>query len=70
MLKPRVVVFHAGYDRWRYNGRTDIWLENSIETWSKVMDTASKIGVRVAVENVFDEDPEALCQLIEQIAPP
>jgi len=70
VLKPRVVVFHAGYDRWRYNGRTDIWLENSIETWSKVMDTASKIGVRVAVENVFDEDPEALCRLIEQVGRP
>jgi len=70
VLKPRVVVFHAGYDRWRYNGRTDIWLENSIETWNKVMETASKIGVRVAVENVFDEDPEALCRLIERIAHP
>jgi sugar phosphate isomerase/epimerase len=70
VLKPRVVVFHAGYDRWRYNGRTDIWLENSIETWNKVMDTASKIGVRVAVENVFDEDPEALCRLIEQVGRP
>jgi len=70
VLKPRVVVFHTGYDRWRYNGRTDIWLENSIETWNKVMDTASKIGVRVAVENVFDEDPEALCRLIEQVGRP
>jgi hypothetical protein len=70
VLKPRVVVFHAGYDRWRYNGRTDICLENSIDTWSKVMDTASKIGVRVAVENVFDEDPEALCRLIERVGHP
>jgi sugar phosphate isomerase/epimerase len=34
------------------------------------MDTASKIGVRVAVENVFDEDPEALCRLIERIDHP
>lgn len=70
VLKPRVVVFHAGYDRWRYNGRKDIWLENSIDTWNKVMEIASKIGVRVAVENVFDEDPEALCRLIERIAHP
>jgi sugar phosphate isomerase/epimerase len=70
VLKPRVVVFHAGYDRWRYNGRRDIWLENSLETWGKVMETASKIGVRVAVENVFDEDPEALGMLIERIGHP
>jgi len=34
------------------------------------MDSASKIGLRVAVENVFDEDPEALQMLIEKISNP
>jgi len=70
ILKPRAAVFHAAYDRWRYNGRRDIWLENGLETWYKVMDQASKIGLRVAVENVFDEDPEALRMLIEKINSP
>jgi sugar phosphate isomerase/epimerase len=44
-----------------------VWLGNSIETWRKVMDSASRINLRVAVENVFDEDPEALRMLIEKI---
>src|SRR5512141_3877 len=57
ILKPRAAVFHAAYDRWRYSGRKDVWLENSLDTWRKVMETASKIGLRIAVENVFDEDP-------------
>jgi sugar phosphate isomerase/epimerase len=70
ILKPRAAVFHAAYDRWRYSGRKDIWLENSIDTWQKVMDTATKIGLRVAVENVFDEEPEALQMLIEKIDSP
>lgn len=70
VLKPRTAVFHAAYDRWRYGGRTDIWLNNSIDTWNKVMDSASGIGLRVAVENVFDEDPEALRMLIETIDNP
>jgi len=70
VLKPRVVVFHAGYDKWRYNGHKDVWLANSLDTWKKVMELASKIGVRVAVENVFDEDPEALGMLIEKMASP
>ena len=70
VLKPRAVVFHAAYDKWRYAGRKDIWLDNSMETWDKVMDTAVKIGARVAVENVFDEDPEALGMLIEKINHP
>ncbi len=70
ILKPRAAVFHAAYDRWRYSDRKDIWLENGLETWRKVMDTASKIGLRVAVENVFDEEPEALRMLIEKIDSP
>lgn len=70
ILKPRAAVFHAAYDRWRYNGRRDIWLENSISLWSKVMETASRIGLPVAIENVFDEDPEALQMLIEKINSP
>jgi sugar phosphate isomerase/epimerase len=70
MLKPRAAVFHAAYDRWRYSGRKDIWLENSIETWQKVVEAANKIGLRVAVENVFDEEPEALQMLIEKIDSP
>jgi sugar phosphate isomerase/epimerase len=70
ILKPRAAVFHAAYDRWRYSGRTDIWLQNGIDTWQKVMDAASRIGVRVAVENVFDETPEALAMLIEKINNP
>ena len=71
VLKPRVVVFHGAYDRWRYAGRRDVWLENSMDTWPRVMDVAQQIdGMRVAVENVFDEDPEALRMLIERVNHP
>jgi sugar phosphate isomerase/epimerase len=70
ILKPRAAVFHAAYDRWRYGGRKDIWLNNSLDTWNKVLDTAATIGMQVAVENVFDEDPDALGMLIEAIARP
>ncbi len=67
MLRPRAVVFHAAYDRWRYAGKTDIWLENSMETWPRVMENAAKAGTRVAIENVFDEDPDAIGMLIDKI---
>ncbi len=70
ILRPRVAVFHAAYDHWRYGGRKDVWLENGLDTWRKIMETASKIGLRVAIENVFDEDPEALQLLIGKIDDP
>ena len=71
VLHPRAVVFHAAYDRWRYAGKREVWLENSMETWPRIVEAASKIdGMRIAVENVFDEDPEALAMLIERINSP
>jgi sugar phosphate isomerase/epimerase len=72
VLRPRVIVFHAAYDRWRYAGKKDIWLENSMDTWPRVVEAAARIdgGLRIAVENVFDEDPEALALLIDRVASP
>jgi sugar phosphate isomerase/epimerase len=70
ILRPRAAVFHAAYDRWRYGGRKDVWLDYSMDTWRKAMDSAAKIGLRIAVENVFDEDPDALRMLIEKIGSP
>jgi len=70
ILQPRAAVFHAAYDRWRYSGRKDVWLDYCVDTWHKVMESASKTRLRVAVENVFDEDPDALQMLIEKINNP
>jgi len=71
VLRPRAVVFHAAYDRWRYAGKRDVWLDYSMDTWPRVMEQAQKIdGLRIAVENVFDEDPEALRMLIERVDHP
>lgn len=70
IVKPRAAVFHAAYDKWRYNGQQESWLNHSIDTWQMVMETASRIGLRVAVENVFDDNPEALQMLMEKISSP
>ncbi len=70
VLRPRTAVFHAAYDKWRYGGRTDLWLENSIDTWQEVTERATAINLRVAVENVFDTEPSALRMLIEKIDSP
>lgn len=67
ILRPRAAVFHPGWDKWRYSGRKDLWLENCIEAWKVVAESASRIGMRVAVENVFDEDPDAIALLFEKI---
>ncbi len=68
VLKPRCAVFHSGYDKWRYSGRTDIWLANSQEAWRKLADDAARLDMKVAVENVFDETPEALQMMLRKVS--
>jgi len=33
LLAPKIVVFHSGYEKWKYGHRVDIWLEESLTTW-------------------------------------
>jgi sugar phosphate isomerase/epimerase len=70
LLRPRVVVFHPGYDRWRYGETTARWLETSLETWRETAAEAESIGTVVAVENIFDEEPEVLRALLDGIGSP
>lgn len=70
VLRPRAIVFHPAYFKWRYAGQMDVWLNNSMETWRMVSERASQSGYRIAIENVFDEDPEAIALLLDSIGHP
>jgi sugar phosphate isomerase/epimerase len=70
ILKPEIIVFHPGYDRWRYGDIRDKWLGYSIETWQAVLERAEPIGCVVAVENIFEEEPSTLLALIEAVNSP
>ena len=65
ILKPEVIVFHSGYDKWKYNNRVNIWLENSLQTWEPINKRASDIGVKIAIENIFEDEPGNLTMLAE-----
>jgi sugar phosphate isomerase/epimerase len=68
VLKPRAIVFHSGYDKWKYDGRVDIWLEGSLQTWKPINKMAADIGVKIAVENIFEDDPLHLGLLSKEMA--
>lgn len=67
ILKTKIVVFHSGYDRWKYDGRVDIWLEGSLKTWIPLNKKAEALGVRIAIENIFEDEPANLKLLVEEI---
>ena len=67
ILRPEVMVFHPGFDRWRYGEAIDLWLELSVPTWRGVLDRARGIGTVIAVENIFEEEPSSLKALFEAL---
>jgi sugar phosphate isomerase/epimerase len=70
ILRPRVIVFHPGYDRWRYGEQKEAWLGHSIEAWQTVLQRAEIIDCTVAVENIFEEEPSTLRTLFEALDSP
>lgn len=70
ILRPEVMVFHPGFDRWRYGESTNQWLDLSVAAWRKVLGRAKEIGTVVAVENIFEEEPSTLKALMEAVNDP
>lgn len=70
ILRPKVIVFHPGYDRWRYGEKQSSWLGHSIDTFSEVLKATEPTGCTVAVENIFEEEPSTLLALMESFSHP
>jgi len=70
ILRPSVVVFHPGFDRWRFGGARDRWLRHAVETFAPILDRAVKLGTVVAVENIFEEEPSTLRALLDALDSP
>jgi len=70
ILRPSVVVFHPGYDRWRFGGNRDRWLRYAADTFRPIVESTSRIGCIAAVENIFEEEPSTLRDLLESVPSP
>lgn len=70
VLAPSVVVFHSGYEKWRYGLRTDIWLEESARTWRPLIERAARLDISLAIENIFEDEPSNLRALMAELHTP
>jgi sugar phosphate isomerase/epimerase len=66
-FKPKAIVFHAGYEKWKFNGVMDLWLQSSLQTWRPLVKEAEDLGLTLAVENVYEETPEPILTLLDRI---
>ena len=67
VLQPKAIVFHSGYEKWKYALSVDLWLKNSLRTWEYFAGKAADIGVRIAIENIFEDEPGNLQRLMEEM---
>ncbi len=66
-LGARAIVFHSGYEKWKYAHNVDIWLEQSFKTWPEFIRRAFSIGATVAIENIFEDEPSNLVSLMREL---
>jgi len=69
-FKPKAIVFHPGYEKWKFNGNVKLWLENSLQTWRPLVKEAEEMGLVIAIENVYEEAPDPIKNLLEEIDSP
>jgi len=70
LFRPKVIVFHPGYEKWKFDGNVKLWLESSLRTWGPLVKRAQHLGLTLAIENVFEETPDSLAMLLSEIASP
>ena len=69
ILKPKVIVFHPGFSRITYGGAVETWVNNSVAFWQDLLPLIQQVGCRIAIENIFEEEPSTLRMLLDQLDP-
>ncbi len=65
-LEAKAVVFHSGYEKWKYGLRVDIWLEESLKTWRELLGYLER-DMLICIENIFEDEPSNLRMLMEEM---
>jgi sugar phosphate isomerase/epimerase len=69
-FKPKTIVFHPGYEKWKFDGDVKLWLESSLQTWKPLVKEAEELGLTLVIENTFEESPDPIKSLLMEINSP
>ena len=67
IFMPKTVVCHTGYDWKRYWPIKDIWMENSIDTWTWFGEKILSNGAHLTIENVYEYYPDDMLTLLDKL---
>lgn len=57
IFKPKSIVCHLGYEANKYQGKFELWLENSLATWQPFIEFAASHNTPVMFENTYETEP-------------
>ncbi len=67
LLRAGIVVVHPGYSRLTYGSAVEGWVAQTVAFWQHQQDRIRQAGCRVALENIFEEEPSTLLQVLKQL---
>lgn len=67
IFKPRTIVCHLGFDIRRYPSSQEAWMNASLQTWSELSGLAGQAGVKVMLENVYEQTPDLHFELLSRL---
>ncbi len=70
LLKAKIVVFHLGLNPLVPKDYREIWLKTSMKIWKPVVNHARRLGIVIAIENMFLNAPYLLRRVIETVDSP
>ena len=65
---PLKIVCHPSFDERYYVSCDDLWLENSVKTWTPLIALARDTGTMIALENVYEKEPNIIVRLFELLS--
>lgn len=66
-FQPLKIVCHPSHDHRYYVSCDDLWLENSAKFWKQLIPAARDGGAIIALENVYEREPQILRRLFETL---
>jgi len=66
-LQADLMIVHPGVDKWRYPRLEHAWLELAQEFFPSLVEQAEKIDCHLAIENIYEESPDTLVQLVDSV---
>jgi sugar phosphate isomerase/epimerase len=69
-LGARLIIFHPGYDAWRYGQQQQQWFEQNLRFWPPLLELAARSGCAMTLENIFEPEPGLLSKLLHSLSSP